>query len=153
MAYEFKIVRSVEFYETDMAGIVHYSNFFRYMETAEHGFFRSLGFSIATDKTIPSIGWPRVHAECDYLQPLRFEDEVEIHLLVSEMKSKALSYVLRFRKLNASPSLEVARGKLTVVCVTREADGKMKATPIPKSVADSIQVAPAELLKWGGETH
>ena len=83
MAYEFKVVRSVEFHETDMAGIVHYSNFFRYMETAEHGFFRSLGFSLVTDQTDPPIGWPRVHAECDYFQPLRFEDEVEIHLLVS----------------------------------------------------------------------
>ena len=147
MAYEFKIVRSVEFYETDMAGIVHYSNFFRYMEAAEHGFFRSLGFSVATEHALPRIGWPRVHAECDYAQPLRFEDEVEIHLLVSEMKSKALSYVFRIRKLNASPVLEIARGKLTVVCVTREADGKMKATAIPKEVADRIQVAPAELLK------
>src|SRR5437879_4480405 len=147
MAYEFKAVRSVEFHETDMAGIVHYSNFFRYMETAEHGFFRSLGFSIATDKTDPPIGWPRVHAECDYLQPLRFEDEVEIHMLVSEMKSKALSYVFRFRKLNASPPLEVAHGKLTVVCVTHAADGKMKATPIPKVIADNIEVAPADLLE------
>jgi len=88
-----------------------------------------------------------VHAECDYVQPLRFEDEVEIRLLVSEMKSKALSYVFRFRKLNASPPLEVARGKLTVVCVTHEADGKMKATLIPKAVVDRIQVAPGELLK------
>jgi len=44
MAYEFKVVRRVEFSDTDMAGIVHYSNFFRYMETAEHAFFRSLGF-------------------------------------------------------------------------------------------------------------
>jgi len=147
MAYEFKLVRSVEFYETDMAGIVHYSNFFRYMEAAEHGFFRSLGFSVVADHTHPRIGWPRVHAECDYLQPLRFEDQVEIHLFVSEMKSKALSYVFRFRKLNASPPLEVARGKLTVVCVTHEADGKMKATPIPKVVADKIEVAPADLLK------
>ena len=145
MACEFKIVRSVEFYETDMAGIVHYSNFFRYMEAAEHGFFRSLGFSVVADHTDPPIGWPRVHAECDYVQPLRFEDEVEIHLLVSEMKSKALSYVFRFRKLNAAPPLEVARGKLTVVCVTHEAEGKMKATPIPKAVADRIQVAPAGL--------
>ena len=147
MAYEFKAVRSVEFHETDMAGIVHYSNFFRYMETAEHGFFRSLGFSVVTENTDPPIGWPRVHAECDYLQPLRFEDEVEIHMLVSEMKSKALSYVFRFSKLNAPPPLEVARGKLTVVCVTHEADGKMKATPIPKVVADKIEVAPADLLK------
>src|SRR6266700_4088496 len=125
MAYEFKAVRSVEFHETDMAGIVHYSNFFRYMETAEHGFFRSLGFSVVTENTDPPIGWPRVHAECDYLQPLRFEDEVQIHMLVSGMKSKALSYVFRFRKLIGSPPLEVARGKLTVVCVTHEADGKM----------------------------
>ena len=34
MAYEFKVQRRVEFSETDMAGIVHYANFFRYMETA-----------------------------------------------------------------------------------------------------------------------
>ena len=147
MAFEFKLTRRVEFAETDMAGIVHYSNFFRYMEAAEHGFFRSLGFSVVADHTPPRIGWPRVHAECDYVQPLRFEDQVEIQLLVSEMKSKALSYVFRFRKLNASPPLEVARGKLTVVCVTHEADGKMKATAIPKAVADRIQAAPAELLK------
>ncbi|MEQ2009187.1 MAG: acyl-CoA thioesterase, partial [Limisphaerales bacterium] len=46
MASEFKALRRVEFSETDMAGIVHYSNFFKYMETAEHAFFRSLGFSI-----------------------------------------------------------------------------------------------------------
>ena len=147
MACEFKLVRSVEFHETDMAGIVHYSNFFRYMEAAEHAFFRSLGFSVVTDNPHPRVGWPRVHAECDYLQPLRFEDEVEIHLFVSEIKSKALSYVFRFRKLNAAPPLEVARGKLTIVCVTHEADGKMKATPIPKAVADRIQVAPKELLE------
>lgn len=147
MACEFKLVRTVEFHETDMAGIVHYSNFFRYMESAEHGFFRLLGFSVVAADTHPRIGWPRVHAQCDYLQPLRFEDQVEIHLCVSEIKSKALSYVFRFRKLNASPPLEVARGKLTVVCVTHEPDGKMKATAIPKAVADRIQVAPAELLK------
>jgi YbgC/YbaW family acyl-CoA thioester hydrolase len=147
MAYEFKVVRSVEFYETDMAGIVHYSNFFRYMEAAEHAFFRSLGFSVVSDNTNPRIGWPRVHAECDYIQPLRFEDEVEIHLLVNEMKPKALSYLFRFRKLNAALPLEVARGKLTVVCVTHEADGKMKAMPIPESITHRIQVAPAELLK------
>jgi len=147
MAYEFKAVRRVEFSETDMAGIVHYANFFRYMETAEHGFFRSLGFSIVTDHFDPPVGWPRVHAECDYTQPLRFEDEVEIHLLVSEKKSKSLSYLFRFRKLNASPPVEVARGKLTIVCVTHDTDGKMKSTMIPKAVADKIEVAPEDLLK------
>ena len=37
--------------DTDMAGIVHFSNFFRYMERVEHAFFRSLGFSIV-DKPV-----------------------------------------------------------------------------------------------------
>jgi YbgC/YbaW family acyl-CoA thioester hydrolase len=146
MPYEFKAVRRVEFSETDMAGIVHYSNFFRFMETAEHGFFRSLGFSIVMDNWDPRLGWPRVHAECDYAQPLHFDDEVEIHLLVLEKKAKSISYLFRFRKLNASPPAEVARGKLIVVCVTRDPDGRMKSAVIPQAIADRIEVAPPELL-------
>jgi YbgC/YbaW family acyl-CoA thioester hydrolase len=145
MAYEFKIVRRVEFSDTDMAGIVHYSNFFRYMEAAEHAFFRSLGFSVVTRDVDPPVGWPRVHAECDYTQPLRFEDEFEVHMLVSEKNSKTLSYIFRFRKLNADPPVDVACGKLTVVCVTHK-QGKMSATTIPKAIADKIQVAPMEML-------
>jgi acyl-CoA thioester hydrolase len=148
MAFEFKIVRRVEFSDTDMAGIVHYSNFFRYMEAAEHAFFRSLGFSIASRHLAErdaTVGWPRVRAQCDYSQPLHFEDEVEVHMLVSDKKSKSLSYRFIFRKLNANPPIEVARGSLTVVCVTHQ-HGKMTAATIPKSIADKIEVAPKELL-------
>jgi acyl-CoA thioester hydrolase len=147
MAYEFKVVRRVEFSETDMVGIVHYSNFFRYMETAEHAFFRSLGFSIVRCQVDPPLGWPRVHAECDYKHPLRFEDEVEIRMLVSEKRSKSLTYQFRISKINVSPPVEVARGSLTVVCVTHQHDGKMAAATIPKTIADKIEVAPAELLR------
>src|SRR5277367_5484253 len=101
MAYEFKAIRRVEFCETDMAGIMHYSNFFRFMETAEHAFFRSLGLSIVRASDSP-VGWARFHAQCYFKSPLRFEDEVEIHLLVAEKKSKALSYIFKFHKLNES---------------------------------------------------
>src|SRR5206468_5307153 len=146
MPYEFRLVRRVEFSETDMAGIVHYSNFFRYMEAAEHEFFRSLGFSVVTRQIDPPLGWPRVHAECDYQQPLYFEDEFEVHMLVSEKKSKSLRYVFRFRKLNAQPQVEVARGSLTVVCVTHR-QGKMIAATIPKILADKIEVAPVAELQ------
>jgi YbgC/YbaW family acyl-CoA thioester hydrolase len=146
MPFEFKITRRVEFSETDMAGIVHYSNFFKYMESAEHAFFRSLDLSIVTTQTDPPVGWPRVHAECDFKHPLRFEDEVEIHLLVTEKKPKTLSYLFKFRKLNAPHVGEIARGKMTVVCVTRDGHGKMSAANIPARVADKIEAAPAELL-------
>ena len=147
MAFEFKAVRRVEFADTDMAGIMHYANFFRFMETAEHAFFRSLGFSIVTTQTEPQVGWPRVHASCDYNAPLHFEDDVEIQLLVEEKKTKALAYQFRFIKLNGPAPLEVARGRLTAVCVTKDAHGKMSATHIPKGLADKIDQAPPEMLE------
>jgi acyl-CoA thioester hydrolase len=146
MAYQFQIRRIVEFSDTDMAGIVHHAVYFRYMESAEHAFFRSLGLSVAPPKTPASVGWPRVHTEADFSAPLRFEDEVEIQLLVAEKKSKALTYAFRLRKLNTAEPHEVARGKITVVCI-KMVGGKMKATNIPKEIADKIQVAPARLLK------
>ncbi len=146
MAYEFKAQRRVEFSDTDMAGIMHYSNFFRFMETAEHGFYRALGFSVTMPETNPRLGWPRVHAECDYRRPLRFEDLVEIHLLVAEKKTKALTYQFRFRKLDGAAGEEVARGALTIVCVAHRPEGTMSAVPIPAEIAEKIEVAPPALL-------
>lgn len=146
MAFEFKITRRVEFSETDMAGIMHYSNFFRFMETSEHAFYRSLGFSVVLDQHQPPLGFPRVHAECDFKRPLRFEDLVEVHLLVREKRSKSISYEFRFRNLSASPSEEAARGSVSIVCVALHPNGKMSAVAIPREIADKIEVAPDELL-------
>jgi YbgC/YbaW family acyl-CoA thioester hydrolase len=146
MPYEYRIIRRVEFSETDMAGIVHYSNFFRYMEAAEHAFFRSIGFSVVTRNVDPPVGWPRVHAECDYRKPIRFEDELEIQMYVTRKKSKSLTYGFWFRKIDGPEKVEVANGSLTVVCV-RHQNGRMKAAMIPKEIARKIEVAPAKVLK------
>lgn len=146
MAYEYRIVRRVEFSETDMAGIVHYSNFFRYMEAAEHAFFRSIGFSVVPRKVDPPVGWPRVHAECDYRRPIRFEDEIEIQMYVTRKKSKSLTYGFWFRRLDGSEMIDVAQGSVTVVCV-RHVNGRMKAATIPKEIARKIDVVPAKVLK------
>ena len=146
MAYEFKLQRRVEFSETDAAGIVHFSNFFRYMESVEHAFFRSLGSSVMLMQHHPPLGFPRVHAEADYRSPLRFEDLFEMHLLVREKKPKALSYLIKFTNLSSSPNREAARGLLTVVCVSKGPDGSFLSTRIPPDLDAKIQVAPADLL-------
>jgi YbgC/YbaW family acyl-CoA thioester hydrolase len=143
MACEFKMIHRVEFADTDMAGIIHFSSYFRYMEVTEHAFFRSLGLSIMGD---PSVGWPRVHVECDFKHPLRFEEEVEVHLRVREKKEKALSYDFTFRRVHPEPITEVARGVLTVVCVTRDETGRMRAAQIPDYIAGRIEAAPGERL-------
>lgn len=146
MAYEFKIQRRVEFSETDMAGLMHFSNFFRFMEAAEHAFFRSLGFSVVMTQTDPPVSWPRVHAKCDYLKPVRFEDVIEVHLLVKRKAAKALEYQFHFHKINGAEPVEIAKGWITTVCVARDASGRLKATSIPKEFADQIQAAPPEMV-------
>ena len=111
MPYEFKAVRRVEFSETDLAGIVHYANFFRYMETAEHGFFRMLGYSVVMHHFDPPVGWqPRVRAECEYRIPLRFEDEIGDPPARDSRKTKSLTYTFIFRKLNG-PQPEEGRAR------------------------------------------
>ena len=150
MPHEFKTTRRIEFAETDLAGIVHFSNFFRMMESAEHAFFRSLGFSIHSheDGGGPgrAIGWPRANATCDYFRPLRFEDEVEIHLIVAEVRNRSIRYEFAFRKVGEAG--EVARGAMAAVCTSVDKlTGRLVAVPIPQRIRDQITPAPPELLK------
>ena len=146
MPCEFKITRCVEFSETDMAGIVHFSNFFRMMEAAEHAFFRSMGFSIHQTEDGATIGWPRVSVSCDYRAPLKFEDEVEIHLLVSEVRARSIRYQFIFRK--PIDGTEVAHGTIAAVCATVDKmTGKLLPVLIPERIREKITEAPPEFLK------
>lgn len=145
MAYEFKHLRRVEFAETDMAGIVHFSNFFRMMEVTEHAFFRSLGFTVHGHENGTTTGWPRVSATCDYQRPLRFEEEVEIHLLVAEVRTRSIRYQFIFRQPNGGA--EIARGAIAAVCAAVDKNtGKLAPVMIPAAVRAAISAAPAELL-------
>lgn len=140
MISEFKHIRKVEFSDTDMAGIMHFSRFFIFMESTEHAFFRSLGFSIHTQINGKRYGWPRIHVECDFRRPLRFEDEVEIHLQIREIAERTISYTFKFTKLNAEPPEEAAAGKVKVICVTIDETSGMKSTTIPQEITSKISV-------------
>ena len=146
MPYEFHCRQRVEFADTDMAGIVHFSNFFRYMERAEHEFLRSLGLSVHAVNGADLVSWPRVNAECKFCAPLSFEDELDVHLLVREKRAKSITYEFRFCK-QADKTL-VAVGSLTVVSVSIDrATGRMASIPIPEAIDRLIEVAPVEVLK------
>ena len=137
----------VPFADTDLAGIVHFSNFFRYMENAEHAFYRSLGFSVhpsgsaAKDlESYPGFGWPRVSATCEYKKPLRFEQSVDIEIRIKEKRSKTIHYEFRF--LTEEYEDPVALGHLTVICV-RFDDGtkRMRAVEMPEAIREKIESA------------
>lgn len=150
MPSEFRITRTVEFCETDMAGIMHFSNFFRWMEACEAGFYRSLGLPLISFVPGTVVGWPRVRASCDYKAPLRFNDVVEVALFIKEIRTKGVVYLFQFRKVDAGQvqPLVVAQGEMAAVCVTADAHGKMLSQPIPADVRAKLEVAPA--AAYGG---
>lgn len=125
--------RQVQFPETDASGIVHFTNYFKYMEEAEHAMWRSAGLSIAWPD--PAIGFPRVAASFEYRRPLRFEDEFDVHLAIVEKGAKSLRYHAVLRR----DTEVIAEGFLTIVCVRRE-HGGMKATDLPPEIADRFEV-------------
>lgn len=149
MAHRFVYHDHVHFHETDMAGIMHFANFFRLMERAEHAFFRSLGLSIVDRPEHAAeeerVGWPRVHASCDYLAPLVFEDELDVELLVEEIRTRSVRYLFRVRKKDGTLAAE---GRIAAVCVQRDKEkGGMKAVEIPARIREKLDVAPEDLLK------
>jgi YbgC/YbaW family acyl-CoA thioester hydrolase len=129
--------RRVQFYELDSAGIVHFSNYFRYMEEAEHAFWRATGMSISP--TDSEIGYPRVNATCDYHRPLKFEDEFEVHIRVAAMAEKSM----RYEFLLTCGDTKIATGSVTIVCVRVRKGEPMKAVAFPPEVAARFAVSGA----------
>ncbi|MBI3884485.1 MAG: acyl-CoA thioesterase [Opitutae bacterium] len=147
MPAEFKIRHAVQFVETDMAGIVHFSNFFRWMEACETAFYRSLKLPLMSFNPGKVVGWPRVNVSCEYRAPFRYGDTVEVRLLVKEVRTRAVVYVFQFRRIvrGRPAALVAARGEITAVCVQDDpASGRMVAAPIPAAVRAKLQVAPAK---------
>jgi acyl-CoA thioester hydrolase len=127
------LIHRVQFSETDMAGVVHFSNFFKWMEEVEHDFFRSRGLSVHLKHAAGTIGWPRVNVSCDFAAPARFEDEVTLRFNLTRLGEKSLSYEVEFL-LNEK---RLAVAKATSVCCVM-ADRGLTAIPIPPDVRDKL---------------
>jgi acyl-CoA thioester hydrolase len=135
----FSIQRRVEFRDTDAAGIVHFSAFFPMMEAAEHEFLRSLGISVFPAED-GAVTWPRVAASCDYLAAARFEDVLQIAVVVTKIGSTSIQYGFTFTRPADNDRL-IARGSMTAVCC-RHTDsgsfGRLEKTPIPPDLRQRL---------------
>jgi 4-hydroxybenzoyl-CoA thioesterase/acyl-CoA thioester hydrolase len=127
----FTTTRRVEFVETDAAGIVHFSAFFLYMEQAEHQLLRHLGLGVFLRDSEGEISWPRVSANCDYLGPAQFEDEIRIEVTVERVGEKSVTYAHRL----TCGDRELARGRMTAVCCRVRHGHPPRPIPIPPPVA------------------
>jgi acyl-CoA thioester hydrolase len=69
----------VRFAETDLMGIVHHSRYLPYLEEARVAYLRAIGHPY-TDWRDEGLDSPVLEAYVQYRWPLRFDDEVDVHL-------------------------------------------------------------------------
>jgi len=130
----FRTTRRVEFGDTDMAGIAHFANFFRYMESAETDFLHSLGLSVSWTAGGERYGFPRVSVGCDFKRPVRFEDVLHIAVTVEEVGRKSVRYRFDFTRGGE----EVAVGRITAVYCRHTPDRGVESLEIPPNVRSKL---------------
>lgn len=147
--------RMVEFAETDMAGIAHFSNFYRWMEAAEHALFRAAGLSVHHSSPEQESGFARVDARCTFFAPLRYQEWFEIETLVAKIGTSSMRYAFVFKKTAGEhgPVEEtlLAVGTITAVHIPKKPGStELRSAPIPSEIKERLEVAPrARLLELG----
>jgi acyl-CoA thioester hydrolase len=136
------VQRRVEFSETDMAGILHFTNLFKYMELAEAELYEKAGTTLL--ETLPGqvVGWPRVRVQAEFHAPLRFRDLVEIHLFIKAIKIRAIEYAFWFFRQDPEGPTHIATGSMTTLAVTLDpATGQMVSRAIPENLLANLAEA------------
>ena len=132
----FTTTRRVEFGDTDMAGIMHFANFFRFMESAETAFLRERGLTVNWRDSGGKLGFPRVPAHCDYQKPALFEDVLTIAVAVEKVGKKSVSYRFDFTNQNGEP---VAVGRITAVFCRTTAPDQIESLDIPADIRAKLE--------------
>ena len=132
----FTTQRRVQFSETDMAGIVHFANFYRWMEETEHEYLRTLGLSIVQRQPDGQvIGWPRVSTSCSYNAPARYEDVIECRLDVERVGVRSVTYLIEFWL----GETRLATGRVKAACCLCEPNGKLTSVDLPEKFRSLIR--------------
>ncbi|MBQ7708123.1 MAG: acyl-CoA thioesterase [Lachnospiraceae bacterium] len=80
---------TVQYYETDKMGIVHHSNYIRWMEEARVDFLSQIGWDFAKLESL-GIASPVTALDCKYKTSCTFADEVFINVKIEEFKGVRL---------------------------------------------------------------
>lgn len=75
----------VYYEDTDLAGIVYYANYLKFIERARTEWVRGLGIDQSRLKEDEGIVFAVRHLEADYLSPARFDDELTVETTMTSM--------------------------------------------------------------------
>jgi acyl-CoA thioester hydrolase len=96
----------VRYAETDQMGVVYYANYLVWMEVARVEFCKALGFRYKDMEIDDGVLLAVVDAQCRYLYPARFDQEVIVETRIAETNSRmvSFSYEMRLAESDRKPA-------------------------------------------------
>ena len=126
---DFKYIREINYYETDKMGIVHHSNYIRFLEEARCRWMKELGLPM---EKLEDLGYtiPTLEVNCKYLYPVTSGDVISIRPYISEYNGVRMT--ISYEVINTNTNDEVIKA-ITKHCFTNK---ELKPVNMKKSNSD-----------------
>ena len=130
MVYKFE--RKINYYETDKMGVVHHSNYIRFLEEARCQFLDDIGLPYSTIED-SGIMIPVLGVNCSYKYHVTFNDTLVINLAITEFSGVKMkvNYILTDKKTGATVMIAETKH-----CFT---DKNMKQISLKKHFPDMFE--------------
>ena len=104
----------VYYEDTDLAGIVYYANYLKFIERARTEWVRGLGVDQAQMRSETGVVFAVRRIEADYLRPARFDDELVVETRLIAVTGARIVLEQDITRL----SERVFAATVTLVCLT-----------------------------------
>lgn len=124
----------VRYAETDQMGVVYYANYLIWMEVGRVGLVRTLGLDYKKLEQTEGLYLSVIEANCRYLYPARFDQEIAIETCIREANSRMVEF--SYRVLSLNPDRLLATGKTRHIWLNRE----FRPTRLPARYQAMLQI-------------
>jgi YbgC/YbaW family acyl-CoA thioester hydrolase len=112
----------VYFFDADPAGIIFYASLFKFSHSTYEEFMRSLklnrDFFFDSEMVLPIV-----HAEADYLKPIKVGDDLKVDVWISRLMKSSFELSYKFHQSDYDVAATV---KTVHVCVSKESFKKVE---------------------------
>ncbi|ENI4486159.1 tol-pal system-associated acyl-CoA thioesterase [Vibrio fluvialis] len=118
---------TIYYEDTDAGGVVYHSNYLKFFERARTEMLRAIGVSqqVLLEQR---IGFVVLHAEIDFKQGARLDDQLTVVTSIAELKKASLTFCQEL--VNPEGQL-LCKAIVKVACIDNE---KMKPKAMPQSI-------------------
>ena len=117
--------------------MVYYANYLVWFDVARINLLRTIGLD-TVELEREGYGFAAAEANCRYLAPAHFDEELTVRASIEEIRRKSLTMV--YEVLNRDTGVTLATGHTAEVLVRME-EGKFEAVEIPADMRGLLEAA------------